>query len=271
VALGKHAISAAGALLILSLTAGPEWLVAQVTRDVCDRDLEELARGPHGYRHRDVRCEGIFAQQVGGTPLFVVSFTEYFEYGELAPGDSLLVDWPAPWGREVRLRAEGVSPRLHYRMDTVRPSGSQSFTWPADVLAAQDIERGDIGVLGWVSYSVGGRDREVLLPLRIRPKDASGDCRSYTLTVWNGPRLREIIVTVAPVEDDGRTGPPVWDSRPLGWRYYPAESPVAIPLPDLETPGVYYVNIAAERRDGGTIPVEAWIYHPGGTESGCDP
>jgi hypothetical protein len=236
---------------------------------VCDRDLEELAGGPHGYRLRDERCEGIFAQPVGGTPLFVVSFTQYFEYGDLAPGDSLFVDWSAPGSDEVRLRAEGVSPRLHYRMDTVRPSGSESFTWPGDILAARDIDRADIGVMGWVSYPTGGRERTILLPLRVRLKDTSAECGSYTLTVWTGPRLNEVFVTLAPFEADGRLGPPIWDARPLGWRYYPAESPIAIPLPDLEASGIYYVKVAAERRSGGSSSAEAWMYHPSARQSGC--
>ena len=123
----------AAAYLILSLMAHPQWLSAQVGQDACDRELEKLASGPHGYRLRDDRCEGIFAQPVSGTPLYVVSFIRFFEYGDLAPGDSLLVDWPGPASGEVRLRAEGVSPGLHYRMDAVRPTGSESFTWPVSI------------------------------------------------------------------------------------------------------------------------------------------
>ena len=254
-------------ILILAIT--PAWVHAQARSDVCDDDLEQLARGPHGYRQRDGRCEGVFAQPVGGTPLFVVSLTQYFEYGEIGPGDSLIVDWPAPTSPEVSLRAEGISPGLHYRMDAVRPAGSKSFTWPADILVAQGIARDDIGVLAWITRTVGDRERNVLLPLRVRPKDESPGCGAYTITVWTGPRLEEVFVTLAPVESDGRPGSAVWDSRPLGWRYYPAESAIAIPLPGLSASGFYYIKVAGEIRGGGSSTVEAWLYHPGAAPPGC--
>jgi hypothetical protein len=247
----------------------PSGLTAQATPGLCDRDLEELARGPHGYRLRDERCEGVFAQPVGGTPLFVVSLTQYFDYEDLGPSDSLLIDWPAPGDPEVRLRAEGISPGLHYRMDAVRPVGSESFTWPADILVARDIDREDVGVLGWFTWRIGDRERNVLVPLRVRPADEHPVCGSYTLTLWTGPRLDEVFVTLAPLETDGRPGEAVWDARPLDWRYYPAESPIAIPLPDLSEPGFYYVKVAAERRGGGSSTVEAWVYHPRTAPPGC--
>lgn len=256
-------------VLVVSLLLTPAWLAAQATPGVCDRDLEELARGPHGYRLRDERCEGVFAQPVGGTPLFVVSLTQYFEFEDLGPSDSLLVDWPAPGGPEVSLRAEGISPGLHYRMDAMRPVGSESFAWPADILVARDIGREDIGVLGWFTRRIGERERTVLVPLRVRPKDERPGCGSYTLTLWTGPRLEEVFVTLAPLEADGRPGEAVWDARPLGWRYYPAESAIAIPLPDLMESGFYYVKVAAERRGGGSSTVEAWLYHPRTAPSGC--
>ncbi|UCC47614.1 MAG: hypothetical protein JSV41_08945, partial [Gemmatimonadota bacterium] len=120
-----------------------------------------------------------------------------------------------------------------------------------------------------VTYPTGGRERTVLLPLRVRLKGTSAGCGSYTLTVWTGPRLNEVFVTLARVEADGRLGAPIWDARPLGWRYYPAESPIAIPLPDLEASGIYYVKVAAERRSGGSSSAEAWMYHPSATQSGC--
>lgn len=70
-----------------------------------------------------------------------MSFTQHLNYDEVAPSDSLLVEWRVPGSGEVRLRAEGISPRLHYRMDTVRPSGSESFAWPSDILAEPEFRR----------------------------------------------------------------------------------------------------------------------------------
>jgi hypothetical protein len=198
-----------------------------------------------------------------------VSLTQYFEYEEIGPGDSLIVEWPAPAGPEVSLRAEGISPGLHYRMDAVRPAGSNSFSWPADILVAQGIDRDDIGVLAWINRNVGDRKRTVLLPLRVRPPDERAGCGPYTMTVWTGPRLEEVFVTLAPIDADGRPGMAIWDARPLGWRYYPAESAIAIPLPELEASGFYYVKVAGERRGGGSSTVEAWLYHPGAPLPGC--
>jgi len=255
--------------LLFTLFAGHASLPAQQSRNICDKDLEELARGPHGYRLRDGRCEGVFAQQVGGTPLFVVSFTQYFSYDQIYPDDSLLVEWRVPTRGEVRLRAEGISPGLHYRMDAMQAPGSEDFSWPSDILAARDIDQADIGVIAWMILPVAGRDRRVLLPLSVRKKGTTADCASSSLTVWTGPRLSEVFVTVAPVEVDGRTGTAIWDAQPLGWRYYPAESPIAIPLPELTSAGVYYISVVGERRGGGSSLVEAWIYHSAAARTGC--
>ncbi len=62
---------------------------ARVQEDPCDRGLEGLARGPHGYALRGDRCEGIYAQQVAGTTLILASLTQSFEDYDLTSGD----DW----------------------------------------------------------------------------------------------------------------------------------------------------------------------------------
>jgi hypothetical protein len=229
----------------------------------CDRGLLELAHGPQGYAPHGDRCEGIYAQQVSGTVLRVASLTESFEEYELMSGTDLTVEWTAPGDSAVRLRAQGVEQDLYYRMDAIRPTGSRSYHWPTDVLAAQHIARGDIGALGWTRYSLGGVERDVYVPLRIRQHhaDNSTSTNAYDLVLLPTVTLREVYLTLAVVGPDGLRSNMIRNGEPLGIGYYPAERPVKIRLGGFGATGIYYLEIGAELESGGAVTLTQWIYH----------
>src|SRR5258706_751900 len=124
----------------------------------CDPALLERAQGPHGYKKRGDRCEGIYAQDVGGDPLILASLTESFEdYTPSEDGDPPLTIECTPLDvGPVTLRAQGMKRELYYQMDAGPPSVPTRYEWPSDVLAARHIPRRDLGVLGWTRRAIGG-------------------------------------------------------------------------------------------------------------------
>lgn len=250
--------------LAVLILAFPPLSPSAAQESPCDRGLEALARGPHGYALRGDRCEGVYIQQVGGTALWVASLTESFEDYDLTSGADLIIEWAAGGDRPIRLRAQGIKRDLYYRMDAVRPVVSRSYRWPSDVLAAQHITRGDIGLLGWIRQSLGGVDRDVYVPLRIRQHGSAAGSGGYELVLFPTVALKEVHVSLAMVESDGRPERFVQQGEPLRYGYYPAHRPVSIRLRDLGGSGIYYVEIGAEFDAGGSATLTHWIYHEQG-------
>jgi hypothetical protein len=251
------AVALAGTLMLVTPLSG------SVQEVPCDKGLLVLARGPQGYAPHGDRCEGIYAQQVSGTILRVASLTASFEEYELMSGTDLTVEWTAPGDSAVRLRAQGVEQELYYRMDTSRPPESRSYHWPSDVLAAQHIARGDIGVLGWTRCSLGGVARDVYVPLRIRQHHAadSTSTNAYDLVLLPAVTLKEVYLTLAVVGPDGLRSQVLRNGEPLDVGYYPAERPVKIRLGGFGATGIYYLEIGAELESGGAVTLTQWIYH----------
>jgi hypothetical protein len=237
---------------------------AQTQEDPCDVGLLSLARGPQGYAVRQDRCEGIYARPVGGTALMLASLTESFEDYDLKSGDDLVVEWTAPSTGSVRLRAQGVKRDLYYRMDAADSAAAPAYRWHSDVLAAQHIPRSDIGVLGWTRHSVGGVDRDVYLPLRVRQHDPPGPAGVYDLVLFPVVELKEVYVSLAAVGPDGRPTRFIKHGEPLSYGYYPPERPVSVRLRNLGAAGVYYVEIGATLLSGGSATLTQWIYRSNG-------
>jgi hypothetical protein len=235
-------------------------LEGQAQESACDKNLEKLAGGPHGYVLRGDRCEGIYAREVAGTSLWIASLTESFEDYKLASDTDLVIEWAAPGDRSIRLRAQGVRHDLFYRMDAVRPASPSTYRWPTDLLAAQHIPREDIGVLGWTSHPVGGVDRDLYVPLRIRRRQSTSKSIDYNLVLFPTEELAEVYVSLATVGADGQPKKFIRQGKPLRYGYYGAESPVSISLPELKDPGIYYLEIGADLATGGSATLTSWIY-----------
>jgi hypothetical protein len=234
----------------------------------CDASLTQLTNNPLGYRDRGDRCEGIYVEQVGSTTLLVASLTESFEEYKTGSGKALDIEWDKPPADgNVRVRAQALKRRLYYRMDTAQPSGRTSYHWPTDILASLKILKNDLGVVALTRYSVGQRDRDVYLPLRIKQAGQVGQATrtgSYKLVLLPGVELEEIFVSLASIGADGHPKKFFKDGEKLGYGYYPAERGVEIPIIGLKEAGTYYLEIGARLRSGGTSTIELWLYYQKG-------
>jgi hypothetical protein len=250
-------------LIALSLGAG----AAEVTggaENPCDSSLVPRDSDPQGYRLRGDRCEGIYIREVAGSAeLVVASFTESFGEFQTTSDSSLRLAWP-PLGRDaVRLRAQGLKYRLHYRMDSIRPPGSSGYTWPLAVLAALRVGRQDIGVVGYTAQQVGNSTLEVYLPLRISERGEALPSHMYRLVLLPGAELNEVYLSLAPVGRDGRPGKFLQRDQALRRSYYPAERPISVDLPEPYSRGIYYLEIGAVLGRGGSSTATMWFYSPG--------
>lgn len=255
-----------GVFLALCLLLHPISSLIQVSAQdgQCDPNLSQPTDLPYGYRDRGNRCEGIYIKEVKSTTLFIASFTEYFQDYDLKSGKDLLVDWKLPSESDVFLRAYGLRRKLYYRMDTVVPSKSISYTWPVNILDALNIKKTDIGVIGWIQYPIGETEKKVYLPLRIKQQEKVRYEGSYLLVLLPGQELQEVYISLAYMGKDGISEFILRPAEPLGYGYYPAERSIAIPISNLETAGIYYLEIGATLKSGGSSTVELWFYHPQG-------
>jgi hypothetical protein len=179
----------------------------------CDESLTQLTNHPLGYRDRGDRCEGIYIGKIASTTLLVASLTESFEEYKTASDKPLDIDWDKPPGNgneNVRVRAQGLIRHLYYRMDTAQPSGRGSYRWPTDILASLNIVKDDLGIVALTRYSVGQRERDVYLPLRIKQAGQAGQAGqatrtgSYNLVLLPGVELDEVFISLASIGADGR-------------------------------------------------------------------
>jgi hypothetical protein len=248
------------AAVFLSFCAG--LLAAPLpAQNLCDPQLKQTSEDPNGYRSRGDRCEGIYIREVGSTTLLIASLTESVQDFDAANGKPLLIEWTAPAGAEVHVRARALRHRLFYQMDTVRPPGSGSYTWPTGLLSKLNLRRNELGWMAWTAHPVGKTTQDVYVPLRVRQAEGARSS-SYQVTVLPGVELSEVFVSLAPVGPDGRVGPFIKKDEPLKYSYYPADRPITIPLPALGEPGIYHLEIKATRRAGGGASAPPlWFYH----------
>lgn len=228
----------------------------------CDPELVRLATRGNGYRQWGDRCEGMYRLPVGGTTLYLASFTEAFEdYNPRIP-DTLLVEWAAPGVSDLEIRAEILKNGPYYRMDTRRPPGTGSYRWSTAILVAEQIRRRDLGVVGRTRDTVAGSPVDVYVPLRIRQKSQPLHCGTYQFVLWPGEQLREVYVSLAPVRAEGGHGEFVREDLPLGFGPYPAGSPIRWTLKqsDVGAPGLYYLRLRATLDRGGSTTRHHWIY-----------
>ncbi len=238
-------------------------MAAASAQSPCDPNLLQPTGNPYGYRLRGDRCEGVYIQQVGGSPLAVVSWTRAFPDYDLSSNQNIAVEWDAAHlDSPVRLRAQGLRHRLYYRMDALRPSNSNSFNWPTGLLSALNIPRGDAGIVGLAQASVDGASREIYLPLRVSQGSNPPHDNAYSLILLPGVELKEVYLTLTGLPSEAKS-PKIKDGEAVGYGYYPAERPVEIPISGLKNRGFYHLEIGATLRSGGAAAAELWFYHPG--------
>jgi hypothetical protein len=254
-------------LFSLSLSYEPkpsEITLPQATH--CDPALRGPNNDPYGYRPRGIqgdRCEGIYIREVASTPLLVASLTEWFEDFDPAAGGDLLMEWTAPGNAGIHLRAYTLKHRLYYRMDSLRPAGSNSYIWQPSLLSTLKLTKKDLGIVAWTSHPVGKQQRDVYLPLQIKQRAKVSKSQGYQLVLLPGVELSEVFLSLAPVKSDGEPGTFIKNAQKLGYGYYPAERGIPISITELKTPGIYHLKIGAELRAGGSSTTQIWFNHRG--------
>lgn len=195
--------------------------------------------------------------------LTVASLTAAFEDYDLGSNRDLTVRWTAPAAAEsIAVRALGLHPRIPYRMDAVLSAHDNTFRWRLDLLRNMRIGRRHVGVVAWVHQ----HDRSApmtFLPLTVMQTDASVNASEYDLVILPGRELREVYVTIALTDSNGRPDSLVWRDKRLEYGYYPARRPITVRLPRLSVAGFYYLEIGATLRHGGAAGMTFLLYHPG--------
>jgi hypothetical protein len=244
----------------LSCWLGPPGLLGQ--DDFCDPNLKPPAgESPFGYRQRGERCEGTYAREVAGTTLLVASFTKEFEdFGAAIPA-LLKVAWNSPVRNPVRVRGYSLRSQLYYQMDTLRPPGIGSFSWPANVLAGLNVRKSDLGVVARVSMQVGDTEREVYLPVRIGSSNSATG--KYDLVLFSDQELSEVYVTLTELGPDGRPAHVLRRNAPLAYGFYPAQRGIHFGLTEVADRGLYLLAAGATLRSGGSYKLQFWFYHDG--------
>jgi hypothetical protein len=252
-----------GAVLVALLLARASATFAQA--DPCDPAIKgkEDRSNPSGYHLRSDRCEGIFLQDVSATgSLLVASLTATMQGFKPEGGKPLEVEWRAPGAGRVNLRAYSLRPKLYYRMDTVQEATSPSYAWPPAILATYAVQATDVGLVGWTSITLGDQHLEpVYIPVGIRASKETAWPASIRLVLVSPADLKEIYVTVSPLDATGVSGKPLRDG-PLGYGYYPAGGAVRIDLAPWPKSGIYLVQLAAARKDGANVVNRFWMYQP---------
>jgi hypothetical protein len=243
------------AIVALSYAGGAQ------AQDVCDPGLAGSSNSAMGYSMRGDRCEGIYALQVNSTDVRLASLVETFTL-DLQDGTPLTVHWPVMEGDTgpVRLRAQSLRPRTYYRMDTMTHGATGSYAWPTEILGTLGLQRDEVGVLGWFDHELGSERREVYLPLRISQGDVGAGNTEYEIALIPDIRLREISVTLAPLDSEGVEGAPIIDKKPLDFGYYPAKEATVFNLPKPASPGLYKLELVCDRMPSGIATTTFWFY-----------
>ena len=254
-------LTSAVRLVLVALLAGASTMHAQT--DPCDAALKGKDDRANGYRQRNDRCEGIFIQEVSATGnLLVASLTATMEGFKPEGGKPLALEWKAPGASKVNLRAYSLRPRLYYRMDTVQDGASARYQWPPAILATYALKPTEVGLVAWTAMSVGSQRLEpVYVPLAVRDTNNGAWPPTQRLVVVPPADLKEIYLTVSPIDARGAPGKPLRDG-PVGYGYYPAGGAVKITIDAFPSPGIYLVQLAAERKDGASVVSKFWISQP---------
>lgn len=228
----------------------------------CDPTLTGLSTGALGYRDRGDRCEGVYIKEVGSTSLQVVSFTASFGAYDFQSDKPLIVEWTKlPNFQGIHLRAQGLKRKLYYRMDSNQPADKTTFNWSTNLLASLNIVKNDVGVIGTTPYLFGSVKKNIYVPLRIRQEGKAIENTSYSLAILPGTEMTEIFISLASVAANGEPQHFIKDGERLNYGYYPAERSIHIPIPLLQTSGIYYLEIGATARNGGTSTSEIYFFY----------
>jgi hypothetical protein len=226
----------------------------------CDPLLRQDPGYQLGYRQRGDRCEGIYIRNVASGLLGIVSFTAHSESFDPQSAKAVPLIWSAATPAAVHVRVVSLRDRVFYRMDTLRPPGTDTYLWPTDMLAALRLLNDELGVLAWTAERIGKDSQLVYLPVSVG-RATSSPAGLYQLVLLPERELREVFLTLAPVRSDGSMDSPLVNGQRIRSGYLPAGRPVQVDVPAPSVSGLYYLESGALLREGGAATVEMWFYH----------
>jgi hypothetical protein len=257
-----HLIPAASVSTILAVFLCTSLVAQPGGATHCDKGVDVQNRGPSTYRDRGDRCEGVYEQKVaGGTGLRIMSLTDTYPDFKVDAGDSMHLAWKSDGDSQVRLRAISLRQPPYYRMDSTRPSGSSTWTWPASELAVQNMGSREVGLVGVTRRAFKDGDRDVYVPVRVGRNAPPSPDKTLTLIVSPTSTLNALFLTVTPLNPDGSMGVAIVEDHDLKLGPYAARSGIRVPLPPLPNAGYYAVDLAGVAASGGPVSVGLTLYH----------
>ncbi len=227
----------------------------------CDPGLDPPGDNPYGYRLRGDRCEGIYIEEVSGSVLHISSLTASTPSFDPASGKKISLTWKTGENRTVYLRAQSLTQRLYYRMDTQTRTPGNRYLWSPELLDALSIAPKEIGLIAWIKEYIADTERNVYLPVSIL-QDNIGPIKSpYQLMLLPGHELEEVYLSLAAVDSTGNPTTFEIDGEALGYGYYPANRPIRINIRRPETTGIHQIEIGALLRGGGAVATTLLFYH----------
>jgi hypothetical protein len=247
----------------LAAASGPQQKPAD--DNPCDSRLIPQKGDPLAYTRRGERCEGLYVLEVAASAdLSLVAFTAALPAFTLKAEDRLHLNWPqVPGNLPTRLRAVSLNKQVYYRMDAVRPAGTDRFNWPADVVIKLNLRSRDVGILGWVQQTLGEKETVVYVPVRVGTSPDAQAKGPYVVQVVVGAEVAEVYVTLTTLGQDGREEKILKRDEPLGYGFYPADHPINVTLSGLPAAGLYRVRLGAVLKTGGAANRSFVFYHPG--------
>jgi hypothetical protein len=250
------------AALSATLTLFCAGLLAQPGKSShCDPLVDVQNTGPGSYKERGDRCEGQYEQKVSGsTGLRIASLTDTYPDFKFAPGDQVHLAWTIEGEPALRLRAISLRSHHYYRMDSARPTGKSEWVWPAEVLAQHGMGSRELGLVGITRRTIGTTERDVYIPIKVARAAAAHGDRAYMLVVTPMVTLRQLFLTITPLQPDGVAGDPITDSKDVQQAPYPSRGGVRIPLPPVPKRGYYTIELSGVTDASKPVSVELTAY-----------
>jgi hypothetical protein len=246
-------------LLVTRMTGGT---AAEDSR--CDPQLLRMAgKGPLSYQNRGDRCEGLYGRASSSMPqLTLVSLTRSFPNIDPRTVPKLILRWASPAKEEVRLQAKGLRYKLYYEMDAVRPAGERQFSWSTDFLKNKEIDVGrtEIGVTCRTVYPIGGKKRELYLPLTVG-SDGNDPPPQSTVEVLIVPsvELKDAYYSVTAFSVPGNGRKSLVHNKSIQLPAYPADRPFPIRIALASRGSLYFVEIVGLISTGGSVETGFWF------------
>jgi hypothetical protein len=136
---------------------------------VCNPRVKASA-SPNGYRWRDDRCEGLYAETVATQPLWLSGL----QCQNISFSNDLSLAWPSPptSATSVEVRAVSVNPDVLYRMDRLQRVSNTQYNWSSGLRRAVGLAGSEVAVFA-VTPPLAETGPHLYLPIRTHATECS--------------------------------------------------------------------------------------------------